>query len=174
MRPPAEASLLERIARIYVRLIESLAITGIAVLTVVAAIQVFYRYVLNDSLFWSEELMRYLMAWVAYLTAGIAYSRGEMLGMRFVVEALPPKAQRVVDIASRILIVLFLGTVVWFGLEYARRTSMEEAIALEFSLFWVHVSVAVGAFILIMHVIFSELLKSVVAGEKTGHALETL
>lgn len=174
MHPPADVSLLQRTARLYVRLIENIAIAGIAVLTVVAAIQVFYRYVLNDSLFWSEELMRYLMAWVAYLTAGIAYSRGEMLGMRFVVDALPPKARRAVDIASRILIVLFLGTVVWFGFEYAWRTSMEEAIALEFSLFWVHLSVAVGAFLLILHVVFSELLKSVVAGEHTGHALETL
>lgn len=164
----SDTSPLYRVARGYVRLIEIIAIVGISVMTVVAAVQVFYRYVLNDSLFWSEELMRYLMAWVAFLTAGMAYSRGELMGMRFIVEALPSPVQRVIDFISRILITIFLATVAWYGYQYAVRTSMDEAIALEFSLFWVHVSVAVGAVILIMHVVFAEVMRSVVAAEKSG------
>ena len=56
-------------------------------MTLVAGLHVFYRYVLADSLFWSEELMRDPMVWTAYLCAGLAYSRGEMLGMRMVVDA---------------------------------------------------------------------------------------
>jgi hypothetical protein len=42
-------------------------------MTVVVAVQVFFRYVLNQSLFWSEELARYLLVWLSFLGASVAY-----------------------------------------------------------------------------------------------------
>jgi TRAP-type C4-dicarboxylate transport system permease small subunit len=48
---------------------------GVAMVGVVAA-QVFFRYVLNHSLFWSEELARYILVWLTFLGASVAYRRG--------------------------------------------------------------------------------------------------
>ena len=39
------------------------------------AVQVFFRYVLNHSLFWSEELARYFLVWLTFLGASVAYYR---------------------------------------------------------------------------------------------------
>lgn len=52
----------------------SLGLMGMIMALVVAA-QVFSRYVLNDSLFWSEELARYLLVWLTFLGASSAYRR---------------------------------------------------------------------------------------------------
>ena len=42
-------------------------------MTVIVVAQVFARYVLNNSLFWSEELARYCLVWISFLGASVAY-----------------------------------------------------------------------------------------------------
>ncbi len=147
---------LKWIALSYINFIENIGIIGIATVACIAVVQVFYRYVLHDSLFWSEELMRYLMIWVVFLMAGFTYSRGELLGMSTLVERLPSKLSRVVKLLSRLLIIGFLLTVSWYGAEFAWRTRYEEAIALEFSMFWIHIAISVGALQLCIHVVLTD------------------
>jgi len=159
------ASSIERAWSVYVRTVETLAITGMCVVVIVAAGQVFFRYVVGESLFWSEELMRYLMIWVVFLTAGLAYSRNELLGMRLLVDTLPPRAARVVEIAGRILILVFLLTIAWYGFDFAYRTRLQQSVALQFSLFWVHVSIAVGAVILAIHVVLTDVFRAYFAAQ---------
>lgn len=156
-----------RIVSVYYAGIEMLAIAAIVVMTGVAGLQVFYRYVLSDSLFWSEELMRYLMVWTAYLCAGMAYSRGEMLGMRFLVDACPPRVRAVVDGISRLIVVALLCSVAWYGLQFTLRTRAEEAVALEISLLWIHASVPIGAALLAVHVLFTGHFREAIALRNT-------
>ena len=52
----------------------SLAVLGISMAGVVI-LQVIFRYIFNNSLFWSEELARYLLVWLTFLGASCAYHR---------------------------------------------------------------------------------------------------
>lgn len=52
-----------------------LALSGIA-MSLIVVLQVFFRYILNHSLFWSEELARYLLIWLTFFGASTAYYRG--------------------------------------------------------------------------------------------------
>ena len=52
----------------------SLAVMGLT-MALVVIVQVFCRYALNASLFWSEELARYLLVWLSFLGATAAYQR---------------------------------------------------------------------------------------------------
>jgi len=142
-------------AAAYFATVEWLAIAAVGAVTLVAGLQVFYRYVLSDSLAWSEELMRYLMIWTAYLCAGLAYSRGEMLGMRFLVDACPPPVRAVIDGIGRALVVALLVTITGYGWQFSVRTSAEVATALPLSMFWIHLAVPVGAALLAVHVLFT-------------------
>jgi len=146
-------SLLARIVVFYTRAVESAAIVAMVMLVTVAAYQVFCRYVLNASLFWSEELMRYLMIWTTFLTSGIVYTRSGFLGMRALVDAAPTRMKLAADIIGRLAILTFLLIVAWYGFEFAIRTAPTHAVALEFSMFWVHVAVPVGCVLMALHVI---------------------
>ena len=42
-------------------------------MALLVAVQVFCRYALNSSLFWSEELARYMLVWLSFLGATVAY-----------------------------------------------------------------------------------------------------
>ncbi len=66
---------LEKLSRFINRWVE-FSLFGLGfTMTLIVAVQVFCRYVLNNSLFWAEELSRYLLAWLTFLGASVAYRR---------------------------------------------------------------------------------------------------
>lgn len=144
--------------RAYVAAVETFCFAGIAAILIVGVLQVFARYVLHSSLFWSEEFMRYLMLWIVAVGAGISYSRGQFLGMRMVVEKLPEGMRRAADVLSAILILIFLGVIIWYGVTFSWGTRRQTAVALGLSMFWIHISIVVGALLLAIHVALNELL----------------
>ncbi|WP_173932442.1 TRAP transporter small permease [Chelativorans sp. Marseille-P2723] len=151
-------SALRTFARAYVRLIETLGILAIGTVAVVAVLQVLFRYVIGASLYWSEELMRYLTIWSVFGVSGLAYSRGEMLGFTVLVDHLPHIPQQVVKSVVRIIVVIFLLVIAWYGFDFAQRTANDRAIALRISMFWVHLSIPVGCVLMAVHVIVQQFL----------------
>lgn len=140
----------------YLAAVETFCVAGITLILIVSGLQVFARYVLESSLFWSEELMRYTMLWIVALGAGVSYGRGQFLGMRMLVEALPPGARRICDFAGAILILIFLGFVIFYGFKLSWGTRMQTAVALGLSMFWIHVSVVVAAALVALHVVLRD------------------
>ena len=57
-------------------------------------LQVFFRYALNHSLFWSEELARYLLVWLSLPRRHRGYCRGAHPGIDVLVARFPPPARR--------------------------------------------------------------------------------
>lgn len=150
-------SLIARVARGYQKVINFTGVILIAAIAIVAGLQVYFRYVVGASLFWSEELMRFMMVWAAFLLAGTAYSRGEMLGFTLFVERLPTRLKRIVLLFGRLCMITFLAVVVVYGVDFAWRTRFDVATALQISMFWVHISVAVGSVLMILHIIAAQL-----------------
>lgn len=144
---------LPRVAAGYVRVVEDLAVLAVAMLALVAILQVVCRYVVGASLFWSEELMRYIMIWMSMLIAGVAYSRGAMLGMRAIVDLLPPRRRRWAELLGCLGSLFLLGMIAWYGWRFALRTARDESVALQISMFWVHAAVPLGAVLIALHVI---------------------
>lgn len=149
---------MSKLWRAYVAAVETFCFTGIAAILFVGVLQVFARYVLDSSLFWSEEFMRYLMLWIVAVGAGISYTRGQFLGVRMVVEKLPQGMRRAVDVLSAICILIFLGIIIWYGSAFSWGTRRQTAVALSISMFWIHISVVIGALLLAIHVALNELL----------------
>ena len=75
---------------------------------VVICLQVFFRFVLNHSLHWPEELARFAMIWASLLAAVyVQLDRGH-LSLDFFVRKLPKKAAIVVRILMNVLIIVFM------------------------------------------------------------------
>lgn len=69
-------------------------------MALLVAVQVFCRYVLNSSLFWSEELARYMLVWLSFLGATVAYYRNLHPGVDTITSRLSKTKQRL----SRLLV----------------------------------------------------------------------
>lgn len=143
---------LSRVVRAYVTTLETLLIAGMVAVVAIAALQVFFRYIVGASLSWSEEALRYMMIWISSLGVGLAYSRGEMIGMNMLVDNLPRSLGMIIKVTSRLLILAAMIGLMIYGWEFAVRTGQGKATALPITMFWLHISIAVSATLIVLHV----------------------
>lgn len=64
-------------------------------MAILVAVQVFCRYILNSSLFWSEELARYMLVWLSFFGATVAYYRNLHPGVDALTSRLSAAKQRI-------------------------------------------------------------------------------
>ena len=88
-------------------------------MAMVTGVQVFSRYVLNHSLFWSEEVGRICLVWISFLGASAAYKRRAHIGIDFVVARLPHNTQHLVAILVLLLSLVFFAVLIVYGSVFA-------------------------------------------------------
>jgi TRAP-type C4-dicarboxylate transport system permease small subunit len=84
-------------------------------LVVIMFIQVFFRYVLNNSLSWSEELAKYLFVWMTFLGAALCLRDKVHIGVDYFVSLLPEPLQQAVQRFNLVLIIVFSSVVAVTG-----------------------------------------------------------
>jgi TRAP-type C4-dicarboxylate transport system permease small subunit len=82
---------------------------------VVVSLQVFYRFVLEIPMVWSEEAARYLFVWAAFLGAAVAIGRRDHFSISMLVASLPPSRRRLLDLLGLLLTIAFCLLLIWFG-----------------------------------------------------------
>ena len=93
----------------------SICIVLMCVLSVVLFIQVFYRYVLQNSLSWSEELARYCFVWLILLSATYVFGQRDHICISFLKDKLEGSARRTMDIVIELVVILFSVLVLVYG-----------------------------------------------------------
>jgi len=80
----------------------------LAGMVVVVFGNVIFRYFLSAAIAWSEEVSRFMLIWLAFLGAVIAYLRNEHLGLDIMLRVLPPLGARVLALVADALVVTVL------------------------------------------------------------------
>lgn len=112
---------------------------------VLVVLQVFFRYVLNESLFWAEELVRGLMVWgVLISSALVAGSRGH-IRIEVLELLLPPAGKRVVVWIADALTIGFCILLMWAAIGLMNRTWLQQSPILEVPKWTVYMALAAGA-----------------------------
>lgn len=88
-------------------------------MAVIVAVQVFSRYVLNHSLFWSEELARFLLVWLTFLGASSAYWRGMHPGVDIIWNRMPPRMRKASAVIVHLASMILFGVMIWYGCRFA-------------------------------------------------------
>lgn len=91
---------------------------GISMSLIVAA-QVFFRYALNSSLFWSEELARFMLVWLTFLGASVAYRRRVHPGVDVLYRRMPPWLKRTTAVAIHLVSIGLFCVMIVFGWRFA-------------------------------------------------------
>ncbi|MGR9248123.1 TRAP transporter small permease [Rhizobium leguminosarum] len=92
-----------------------LAGTGLVLMTVFVAWQVFCRYVLNDSPSWTEPGSVMLMSWFIFLGAAVGIRENNHLGFDVLLYVLPKSGKRVLRMISDVVILAFGAGMIWYG-----------------------------------------------------------
>ncbi len=93
---------------------ETILVFFLALICCIMLLQVFMRYILNDSIAWAEEFCRYCYAWTAFFSLGYTVRCGNMLRVGVVVDMLPKALRKLAAIFAN-AVCLMLFTVFFVG-----------------------------------------------------------
>lgn len=132
-----------------------LCVVFLALMSIIIVLQVFFRYVLNNSLSWSEELARYLFIWMIYV--GISY--GVKLDKHICVDAvytfMPKGIKRGYAIVAYLLFLIFAVAIIYYGILVVgmQITSGQVSPAMGLPMQYVYVAPVVGMILTVIRLV---------------------
>jgi TRAP-type C4-dicarboxylate transport system permease small subunit len=120
-------------------------------MTITITLQVFFRYVLNDPLSWTEEIGRYLMVWICFLGSAMALKYGEHISVSFLQERFPPGIRQAVGLGIGLAVLGFFVLTTWQGILMTIQVSEQQAPATWISMAWAYSCIPVGCFFMMFH-----------------------
>ena len=121
-----------------------LGLTLIGAMTLVILYQVFMRYVLNDPPTWSEEIARFMMVWMTFLVAPIAYRHGMNVAIETLSSRIGGRIQWALQLVLNALILYFMVRYAGEGIGLAERGLKSKAFTIDVKLFWFYLIVPAG------------------------------
>lgn len=95
------------------RVFETVAIAAFLVMLGSSLMQVFFRYVMNSSLMWTEELARLMAVATTYFGGVVVLIAREHIKVDIIETLVPPRAMALLAIVGDILIAFFLASLAY-------------------------------------------------------------
>jgi TRAP-type C4-dicarboxylate transport system permease small subunit len=118
-------------------------------MAVIVFLQFFTRYVLNNSLAWTEEIARYLLMWVTFIGSAVAMRRGTHIAVEVAHMFLPAPAVRVLNFLIDVTVLCFLALLCWFGIAITERMHIQTMTVIEWPMSIVYGGITFGCFLML-------------------------
>jgi TRAP-type C4-dicarboxylate transport system permease small subunit len=124
--------------------------TFLALMTLFIVTQVFCRYVLNNSLFWPEDVSLMMMIWVAFAVAPIAYRSGANVALDSFAQLFRGRASYLLYLLIHLLILIMLIFLLIEAINLIGRTKIRaNSIPLSMKYIYLIMPVGFGAMIMV-------------------------
>lgn len=156
--------------------VETLTWSLTALLVVVVTANVFARYVLEVGILWIEEVSRLAFVWLVFLGAYVALCRRGHMAITLVVKRMNPKAQTKFLLLARVLVLIFLASLTWAGIELVRITLQfgRTSPILGISAAWGYVAVPVAGILMFIETLRELLNSEPLPVEESDEAIATV
>ncbi|MGQ0546802.1 MAG: TRAP transporter small permease [Betaproteobacteria bacterium] len=116
-------------------------VAAFAAMVVVVSLQVLFRYFLNLSLDWADEVARLTFVWAAFLGVPHGVKLGAHVGIDFVARLLPPAPLAWLFRLSCLASAALMALVAWQAAFIARETWDQLMPVLDFSTGWFYLAI---------------------------------
>lgn len=89
------------------KLISKFVVLLIFLLSLLLGVAVFYRYALNDSIYWSNEVARYLLAYIVFLGSTMAHKHKVHIRIDMIFSYISDKMKQNLEIAISLFFIAF-------------------------------------------------------------------
>ena len=108
--------------------ISKLVVSLLFLLSLLLGVSVFYRYALNDSIYWSNEVARYMLVYITFLGATMAHKHKAHIRIDMILAYVSQKNQKNIEIIISLLFIFFwvlilLGSIKLFPLFMMQTTA---------------------------------------------------
>jgi TRAP-type transport system small permease protein len=138
-------TLLERVNSVVLVVFRWLTVGLVAVMTTIVLSGVFFRYVLNDALPWSEEIAKFLMVWMTFVAAPLAFRAGALVAINAVPNALKGRARQLLLVIIQLVIISLMVAFVDRGSFLAKNAYIQRASTIDLSITYVYIAMPIGA-----------------------------
>jgi TRAP-type C4-dicarboxylate transport system permease small subunit len=120
-------------------------------LAFIVFLQFFTRYVLNDSLSWTEEIARYGLMWVVFIGGAMVTRRNTHIAVELLSNVMKPGPLRAALLALVDFIKLaFLGLLAFVSLTITERMRLQRMTVFDLPMSYVYAGVAFGCFLMLI------------------------
>lgn len=127
------------------RILKYLIILVVGIIAVIMMCAVFWRYVLDNSLPWSEEISKYLMVWLAFLGAPVALRQANHINIDILMKSFPPRGEQFFHLIINLVIITTMGIVLIKGIQFAQLGARQVASSIQISMVYMYIAVPVGS-----------------------------
>lgn len=119
-------------------------------LAFIVFLQFFTRYILNDSLAWTEEIARYGLMWVVFIGGAMVTRRNTHIAVELLSNVMKPGPMRQVLLAAVDIVKLaFLAFLAFISVTITERMGIQRMTVFDVSMSWVYGGVAFGCFLML-------------------------
>jgi TRAP-type C4-dicarboxylate transport system permease small subunit len=148
--PPGFLSLYFGVHAFASRICLQAAVFGLNVILVAVLIQIFGRYVLNNSPTWTEILALVVVLYVTCLAAAVGVRDGRHIGMESLLNYAPPAVRKFADILVCVGMIVFGASMAYGGTVLAQAMMAYVNPGLPISQGWSYVPLAVGGALIVL------------------------
>lgn len=111
------------IQKIYRKIENGFLIALMAISTLVVCYAVFMRYIMDNPLIWSEELVCYFQVWIAFVGIScVARDESSFIRFDFLLHRMGPKLRKTVFFLEHIIMIAFLVLMVFVSTKWLFQT----------------------------------------------------
>ncbi len=140
---------LERINDFSMRLCNYSVIILMVAITAVVCAGVFWRYVLNDSLSWTEETAKFLMVWLVFAGAPIALRQGGHASVDVLPNMLPERLRQGLFVLIYLMILGFLVVLIDQGTAFALKAKSQTTATTNISMLYIFSAMPIGGAVML-------------------------
>lgn len=120
-------------------------------LAFIVFLQFFTRYVLNDSLSWTEEIARYGLMWIVFIGGAMVTRRNTHIAVELLPNVMKPGPLRATLLAFVDLVKLaFLALLAFLSLTIIERMGIQRMTVFDLPMSYVYAGVGLGCFLMLL------------------------
>lgn len=141
---------MKTVSKILQNITAALLLAGV----LIAFAAVVARYVLNNSIVWAEESIRYGFIWMFFLAMPITTMRGEHIALDLLPTHLHGAAKKYLAIVVEAICLVFNVAIVRYGIPYSLGNMKQKSAALHVPYGWINMAIPVGGALMALYSIW--------------------
>ena len=127
--------------------------SALLLLTMVALvfIQIVSRVIISSSFPWTEEIARFMMIWITFLGAAVAFQYGAHIGIEAFVERLPAKARSFFIVIAMLICLSFFILLIVFGYQLAIGAFVQTSPALQIPMGYIYYIIPISGVLMCLN-----------------------
>jgi len=136
-----------------IKILNFIIVTMFSFMSIAVFVQIIFRYLLHQPIYWSEEFPRFILIWLTFLGSAIAMKNRSHLSISLLTNRLSLQKRKWVQFFANSLSLLFILILVWGGIIITNLTMPNRTAALQMPTGLVYLAVPVGGMLMVFYLL---------------------